>query len=64
MSDKNARNGEDMLEVLADGIECYKLLSAKETENLLREAKGRHSEFPTEIESGETSGNTLKNLLA
>ena len=64
MSDKNARNGEDMLEVLADGIECYKLLSAKETENALRGAKGRYSELPTEIESVETSDNTVKNLLA
>ena len=55
MFDKNARNGEDMLEVLADDIEHYELLSAKETENVLRDAEGRHSELPTEIERGETS---------
>ena len=30
---KNARNGEDMLKVLADDVEC-ELLSAKETERM------------------------------
>ena len=64
MSDKNARNGEDLLEVLADNIEHYELLSAKENENVLRKVEGRHSGLPIEIESGETSDNTLKNLMA
>ena len=64
MSDKNARNGEDMLEVLADDIERYELLSAKETENVFREVEGRHFELPTEIESRETLDNTfIKNKL-
>ena len=64
MSVKDARNGEDMLEIFADDIEPSELLSAKETENVLREVDGRHSGLPIEIESGETSDNTLKNLLA
>ena len=51
MSYKNARNEEDMLEVLEDDIERYELLSAKETENTLREVEGRHSVLPVEIES-------------
>ena len=63
MSDKNARNGEDMLKVIGDDIECYELLSAKETENVLREVEGRHSKLPNEIESRETSHNTLKQLI-
>ena len=53
ISDKSARNGKDMLEVLAD-IELYELLPAKETENVLREVEGRNSELPIEIESGQT----------
>ena len=64
MSDKDARNGEDMLEIFADDIERYELLSTKETENVLREVEGRHSELPIEIESGKSSDNTLKHLLA
>ena len=51
----NARNGEDILEVLPDDIERYEILSARETENELREVEGRQSELPIEIESGETS---------
>ena len=54
MPDKSARNREDMLEVLADDIERYELLSAKETKNVFSEVEGRHSEIPIEIESGET----------
>ena len=64
MSDESARNGKDLLEALADDIERYELRSARETENVLREDEGRHSELPVEIESGETSDNSLKNLLA
>ena len=60
MSDKSARNREDMLEALADDIERYALLSARETENVLRKDEGRHSDLHIEIESGETSDNTLK----
>ena len=64
-SDKDARNGEDMLKVLADDIERYELLSAKETENVFREVEGRHFELLTEIESGGTSDNTfIKKLIS
>ena len=49
-----------MLEILADDIERHELLSAKETENMLRKVEVRHSDLPTEIESGETLDNTLK----
>ena len=59
MSDKNARNGEDMPEVLADDIKGYELLSAKETENVLREIESRHSDLAIEIKSEETSNSTL-----
>ena len=64
MSDKSARSGEDVLEALADSIERYEFLSARKTENMLPVDEGRHSELPFEIESGETSDNTLKILLA
>ena len=39
MSDKSARNREDMLEALADDIERYALLSARETENVFAKMK-------------------------
>ena len=63
MTDKNARNVENTLEVLADDIERYELLSAKEIENVLREVEGRHSELPIEIESGETSNQYIKKFI-
>ena len=63
MTDKNAQNGENTLEVLADDIERYELLSAKEIENVLREVEGRHSELPIEIERGETSNQYIKNFI-
>ena len=37
--DKNARNGEDALKVLADDIERYELLSVKETKNVLHKVQ-------------------------
>ena len=55
MSDKNVRNEEDMLEVLADDIERYELLLAKETENILHEVESRHSELPIEIDQDHGS---------
>ena len=42
---------------------CYKL-SFLMFEEIKCEVEGQHSELPNEIESGETSDNTLKNLLA
>ena len=37
MSDRGAKSGEDMLEVLADDLSRYELLSAVEAEEILRE---------------------------
>ena len=40
LSDKTARNGEDMMRILADYLSRYELLTPEKTESVLGEVKG------------------------
>ena len=51
MSDKSAKSGEDMLQVLADDLGRYELLSAKEYDELLRDVEGHHPDLPISLNS-------------
>ena len=45
MSDRNAGNGEDMMNILADDLCHYEFLTAEETEAVIQEVEG-HSVLP------------------
>ena len=51
MSDRGAKNGEDMLEVLVDDLDRYERLSAIETEEVLLEVEGHHYDIPIPLEN-------------
>ena len=40
LSDRTARNGEDMMRILADYLSRYELLTPEKTESVLKEVKG------------------------
>ena len=44
LSDRTARNGEDMMRILADYLSRYELLTPEKTGSVLKEVKG-HSMF-------------------
>ena len=48
LSDRIARNGEDMMRTLADYLGRYELLTPEKTESVLEEVKG-HSMFPIQL---------------
>ena len=48
LSDRTARNGEDMMRILADYLSRYELLTPEKTESVLEEVKG-HSMFPIQL---------------
>ena len=48
LSDRTARNGEDMMGILADFLSRYDLLTPAKTESVLEEVKG-HSMFPIQL---------------
>ena len=57
LSDRPARNGEDMIRISADDLIHYKLLTPEKTESLLEEVEG-HTMFPIylPLEDGRTDG--------
>ena len=57
MSDRGAKSGEDMLEVLADDLSRYELLSAVEAEEILREVEGHHPTVPISLEQEDDNFN-------
>lgn len=53
-SDRNAVNGEDMLEVLADDLSRYDILSAiseEEEQFLIETVQGEHFDFPIRVDN-------------
>ena len=48
LSDRTARNDEDMMRILADYLSCYELLSPEKTESVLEEVKGNLM-FPIQL---------------
>ena len=57
MSDRGAKSGEDMLEVLADDLSRYELLSAVEAEEILREVEGHHPTVLISLEQEDDNFN-------
>ena len=48
LSDRTARNGEDMTRILADYLRRYELLTPEKTESVLEEVKG-HTMFRIQL---------------
>ena len=48
LSDRTARNGDDMMRILADYLSRYELLTQDQTESVLEEVKG-NSMFPIQL---------------
>ena len=48
LSDRTARNGENMMQILADYLSRHELLTPEKTESVLEEVKG-HSMFPMQL---------------
>ena len=48
LSDRTARNGEDMMRILADYLSRHELLTPEKTESVLEEVKG-HLMFPIQL---------------